>query len=77
VCETVDRPGCAGSTDRQYADPGEYLIFHDGADVGPLGGLVEVIGTKGDLSFRADYIFEEGTCHVNKVRGPDQVVLSR
>jgi hypothetical protein len=68
---------CNDPEDRRYRDPGEYLIFHDGLAASPLGSRVLVIGEKGELAFRAEYIFRQGRCHVQKVSGPERVVLSR
>lgn len=75
VCEKINNPRCPGSIDRRYSDPGEYLIFHDGIQVSLLGSPVEVVGTKGNLSFSAEYVFRQGDCHVQKLEGPDQVTL--
>lgn len=58
--------------------PGTYAILDDGArnELLPSGDPVRVVGTKGALGFQADYRFDvPGGCHVNKVSGPDTVVV--
>ena len=61
------------------ADPGVYVILTDGNinDVSEDGTVVEVMGTRGNTSFTAEYVFDRDACHchVNKVSGPDTVQL--
>ncbi len=59
--------------------PGVYVILSDGNidDVSDTGTTVEVVGTLGDMGFRAEYVFGRDVCqcHVNKISGPDSVQL--
>ncbi|WP_157621278.1 hypothetical protein [Salisaeta longa] len=68
---------CGGLSPCHNPEDGQYTIFHDGVDVGPFPTEVVVTGRKGDLGFRATYVFRQGQCHVRKLAGPAQVTLSR
>jgi len=74
VCEALSQ--CNNPEERRYVEKGEYFIFHDGLEASPLGSDVVVTGSKDSLTFRADYVFREGECHVQKEMGPEQVMLS-
>ncbi len=59
--------------------PGVYVILTDNAlaDVTEDGTRVEVVGTRGDTGFRAEFVFrhDECRCHVSQVSGPGTVQL--
>lgn len=74
VCEALSQ--CNEPGERRYVEEGKYFIFHDGLEVSPLGSDVVVTGSKDSLTFRADYVFRAGECHVQKEKGPEQVMLS-
>ena len=75
VCEALSQ--CNDPEERRYVEEGKYFIFHDGLEASPLGSDVIVTGSKESLTFRADYVFREGECHVQKEMGPEQVMLSK
>lgn len=70
------------SEDESYCDNGhrigDYIIMHDGLfdEISPIKEPAIVVGTKGDLSFSEDFVFNRGECHVGKIAGPDTVSLS-
>lgn len=74
VCEALSQ--CNDPEERRYVEKGEYFIFHDGLEASPLGSDVAVTGSKDGPTFRADYVFREGECHVQKEMGSEQVMLS-
>ena len=74
VCEALSQ--CNDPGERQYVEEGRYFIFHDGLEVSPMGNDVVVTGSKDSRTFRADYVFRAGECHVQKEKGPEQVMLS-
>ena len=59
--------------------PGVYVILTDnaGGSVTEEGTLVEVVGTRGDTGFRAEFVFNRDACacHVSQVSGPASVQL--
>ena len=59
--------------------PGVYVILTDNAlgEVTEAGTLVEVVGTRGDTGFRAQFVFnhDDCRCHVSQVSGPGTVQL--
>lgn len=60
---------------------GTYVIFDDSfvQDIPTGGEPVRVTGSKDNLSFSADFIFDTDVCrcHVSKIAGPDSVVLTQ
>lgn len=40
------------------------------------GGIIIVKGSKNDLSFKQEFEFKPGVCHIQKVVGPDTVALN-
>ena len=74
VCDALSQ--CNDPKERRYVEEGKYFVFHDGLEASPLGNDVVVTGSKESLTFRADYVFREGECHVQKEMGPEQVMMS-
>ena len=67
-------------SDVGLGQPGVYVVLTDnaGGNVTEEGTLVEVIGTRGDTGFRAEFVFNKDACgcHVSQVSGPDTVQLT-
>ncbi len=65
--------------DMGFGQPGVYVILTDNAvdDVTEEGTRVEVVGTRGDTGFRAEFVFsrDDCQCHVSQVSGPGTVQL--
>ena len=66
-------------TEDFFLAPGVYVILTDRNidDVSEDGTAVDVVGTRGDTGFTAEYVFDRDACqcHVNKISGPDTVQL--
>jgi hypothetical protein len=65
--------------DMGIGQPGVYVILTDNVlgDVSEEGTLVEVVSTRGDAGFRAEFVFsrDDCQCHVSQVSGPGTVQL--
>lgn len=59
-------------------EPGKYVIMHDGflGEISTRSENIIVSGIKEDLSFKEEFTFRSGSCHVEKISGPDMVTLS-
>lgn len=62
-----------------FGQTGVYVVLTDNAvdDVPEEGTLVEVVETRGDTGFRAEFVFnrDDCECHVGQVSGPGTVQL--
>jgi hypothetical protein len=83
---TVTVPRTADTLDLRELDPylapeaGRYPVFGDTYihQINPLGEDVRVSGVSGGRGFAVDFVFDvpgRCRCHVNKVSGPDTVLL--
>lgn len=59
-------------------EQGVYTIFNDSLmeKVSKNGEKIIVTGTKGSASFSQEFTFGKNDCHIQKIAGPDTVIIS-
>ena len=74
VCTGEPEAGCV-ATPSYRQERGEYLVLDDGIRVRRAGEWFTVTATRGAASATTDLRFGHDGCHIEKLAGPDTLVL--